>query len=156
MSRCIPNIYTHTHTQVVKFPTCVYCSTRTSWYYTPDPVLVQTLHDGVPVVDDLHEFGHQFFFSFLVPRRFHVFCSHRVSQPLRGLGAPSRRVSGVPTWFLQEPPELLLNTWLLFFQLLRPAAVPRNTASFYSATQSALQEYSVSSQSGDNFHRSRR
>lgn len=92
----------------------------------PDPVLVQTLHDGVPVVDDLHQFGHQFFFSLLVPGCFQVFCSHRATVTFTTLCVSCVHPS--PTWFFHEPPELLLHTGLLFFQLLGPAAVQGNTA----------------------------
>lgn len=52
------------------------CQQQNTLSNTPESVLVQTIHDGVPVVDDLHQFGHQLLFSLAVPACFQMICSN--------------------------------------------------------------------------------
>lgn len=53
--------------------------------YTPEPVLIQTLYNSVSVIDDLHQFIHQLFFSLPVPVCFQMICSNTNTLSIRYL-----------------------------------------------------------------------
>ena len=53
-----------------------HCVIQTCCHLLPESVLIQTLYNGISVVDDLHQFGHELLFSLALHGRFQVVCSN--------------------------------------------------------------------------------